>query len=152
MANIPFPPAVELNKQLAIEATPLGARMRRSDGRNDGLPGQPRIATYQSRMLEAYLVEEHSTAELDILAPKLWLVCTRRNAVIHAACSYLSGLDTSIFAHIALTSPSSTRTPNHHHRKSPPSSRLVLRSHFHQTHSKVYAVVLHLGVSRHPAP
>lgn len=75
MAHIPFAPDVELNKELAIEGAPLGIQIRRSDGNSCGLPGQPRVAVNNCGEVERYLVEQHTTTELDILAPRLWLVC-----------------------------------------------------------------------------
>lgn len=82
MAHIPFAPDAELNKELAIEDAPLGIRISRSDGHSWGLPGQPRVAINNSGDVEKYLVEEHLTSELDILAPRLWLVCNGCGAEI----------------------------------------------------------------------
>ena len=75
MANIPFEAIDELNKELSTEDVAPGIRMRRSDGRNSTLPGQPRILVDKYENLSKYIIEEHTTPELDEMAPKLWLVC-----------------------------------------------------------------------------
>lgn len=75
--DIPFSSEVELNKQLELEVVAPDTNIRRSDGSNSFLPGQPRVALTESMDLKQYLDEEHSTTELDTLAPKLWLVSTR---------------------------------------------------------------------------
>ena len=73
--DVPFSSDVELNKQLELGAVDSqDVSIRRSDGGSTSLPGQPRIALTEPMELEKYLDEEHSTTELDILAPKLWLV------------------------------------------------------------------------------
>ena len=76
--DIPFSSEIELNKQLKPgAAVPQNVNIRRSDGDSTSLPGQPRIALNKSMELKQYLDEEHSTTELDKLAPKLWLVSMR---------------------------------------------------------------------------
>lgn len=75
--NVPFSLQVELNKQLELVAVAQDMNIRRSDGSGTSLPGQPRVALTESMELKQYLDEEHSTTELDTLAPKLWLVSTR---------------------------------------------------------------------------
>ena len=74
--NLPFSLEVELNKQLELVAIAQDINIRRSDGSGTSLPGQPRVALTESMELKQYLDEEHSTTELDTLAPKLWLVST----------------------------------------------------------------------------
>ena len=75
--DVPFSSEIELNKQLDFGAVAQDSNIRRSDGSSTSLPGQPRVALTESMVLKQYLHEEHSTTELDILAPKLWLVSTR---------------------------------------------------------------------------
>lgn len=74
--DVPFSSEVELNKQLELGAVAQDTNIRRSDGSSTSLPGQPRVALTESMDLKHYLAEEHSTTELDTLAPKLWLVST----------------------------------------------------------------------------
>ena len=75
--DVPFSSEVELNKQLELGAVVQDTNLRRSDGSGISLPGQPRVALNELTELKQYLDEEHSTTELDTLAPKLWLVSTR---------------------------------------------------------------------------
>lgn len=74
MMDVPFSSEVELNKQLELGVVTQDANIRRSDGSSTSLPGQPRVALTDSVDLKQYLTEEHSTTDLDKLAPKLWLV------------------------------------------------------------------------------
>ena len=71
--DVPFSSEVELNKQLEVGAVTQDANIHRSDRSSTSLSGQPRVALTESVDLKQYLMEEHSTTDLDML-PKLWLV------------------------------------------------------------------------------
>lgn len=81
MLDTPFSSEIELNRQLRLGAVPSGGKLHRSDGDDTFLPGQPRVALTEPVELKQYLEEEHSTVELDTLAPKLWLVCIRAEPI-----------------------------------------------------------------------
>lgn len=82
MAQIPFPRVHQLNIQLGFSTIRSPLALNRSDQTSDTLPGQPRISLYASG-LDNYVLKEHSTPELDSLAPWLWLVCRHKKFAIH---------------------------------------------------------------------
>lgn len=59
--DVPFSSEFELNKQLKIGAVAHDTNIRRSDGSNISLPGQPRIALTESMEMKQYLDEEFAT-------------------------------------------------------------------------------------------
>ena len=74
MDDIPFTPELELNKELKFNLL-TSSLLSYSDDESDAtLPGQPRISLDNATALNTYLSEEHLTAKLDILAPRLWRV------------------------------------------------------------------------------
>ena len=73
MAQTPFPEVHQLNKQLQFNSVRYPLALSRSDKVSDKLPGQARVSLHASE-LDSYIQREHSTLELDTLAPWLWLV------------------------------------------------------------------------------
>lgn len=72
-AQVPFPPSHQLNDQLNLQIHGSSVTLARSDQARDTLPGQARVSLNAAE-LDGYVKREHSTPELDILAPWLWLV------------------------------------------------------------------------------
>lgn len=77
MGNVPFSLEIELNKELQLASQPQDVNLHWRDGSRTTLPGQPRVRLTESVELKQYLKDEHSTTDLDTLAPKLWLASTK---------------------------------------------------------------------------
>ena len=73
MAQIPFSEVHQLNNQLKFSTIQRPLLLSRSDKTCDALPGQARIPLHGTS-LDGYIQREHSTPQLDNLAPWLWLV------------------------------------------------------------------------------
>ena len=100
-AQVPFPDAQQLNNQLNLNINENSVTLTRSDIAHDTLPGQARVLLNGSE-LDGYVRREHSTPELDTLAPWLWLVLSNLNPDTKLPTATDSSRSRPLGAHISL--------------------------------------------------